>query len=347
MPQPNPPGGRASLPKIHHYVPQFLLREFSFGKKHKLYAYDKRDDRVFITNVDRAAAESGFNQFVVEGVGLVSAEPAFGDLEARTSPVLRRIVRDESIASLTREERALISSFVVVQLFRTRNYREMLRQAHTAFSEWLGARDVDSADVEGFAEPTEDTLARLQAQSALLSHEMAPYVDQKTWVLCRNTTSQPYFTSDNPVAFQNTLDLGQRTHGLAVEGIEIYLPLSRRLTLSMVCRSYEEMVRDIERKTLLLGMIGALPAALRENSRVAAEIAEAMRTGSALGQSPENVINKNSLQVRSANRYVYAGTDQFDLVRDMLRENPALREGGPQAGLGPPGNEFTQPPAGP
>jgi hypothetical protein len=336
--------GRPNRPKIHHYVPQLLLREFSFGKKHKLYAYDKRDDRVFITNVDRAAAESGFNDFLVEGVGPVSAEPAFGDLETRASPVLKRIVRDESIASLTREERALISSFVVVQLFRTRNYREMLRQAQTAFAEWLRTRDVDPADVEGFVVPTEGMLARLQAQTALSSHEVAPYVDQKTWVLCKNTTSQPYFTSDNPVAFQNTQDLAQRTHGLAVEGIEIYLPLSRRLMLSMVCRSYEEMVRDIEQKTLLLQMIGGLPAALRENARSAGEIAEAMKTGRALQQTPENVTNQNSLQVRSANRYVYSGTDQFELVRDMLRENPALREGGPEAGLDPPSEGLSHHP---
>ena len=41
----------------------------------------------------------------------------------------------------------------------------------------------------------------------------------------------------------------------------------------------------------------------------------------------------NSLQVMSSNRYVYSSTDEFDLVRQMLADQPGWRTG-PQIQIG-------------
>jgi hypothetical protein len=324
MPQHNMSAGRGALPKIQHYVPQFLLREFAFGKKHKLHAYDKRSGRSFVTNVDRAAAESGFYNFQVPGVGLVSAEPAMGVVESKVAPIVKRIIRDASIGGLTDEERARVSLFVAVQLTRTRNYRNMLGQGQTPFAGWLRSLGYHPALIDGWEEPNEEMLARQQAMTTLSAHELAPFVDDKAWVLLHNPTSQPYYTSDNPVALQNTKFQGAGTLGLGVAGIEIYLPLTPRLTLSMVCTSHEETMRDIAGKSQALRMVGAFPDELKENSRQVHEMLEAIETGRPLTQKAENVLNQNALQVKSATRYVYSHTDEFTLAEQMLLTDPGL-----------------------
>lgn len=68
-----------SRPKVHHYVPQFLLREFVTGSRQQLYAFDKQTGRTYATPIDRAAAESGFNDVDLDSGAW--AEDAFGVLE--------------------------------------------------------------------------------------------------------------------------------------------------------------------------------------------------------------------------------------------------------------------------
>ena len=53
----------------------------------------------------------------------------------------------------------------------------------------------------------------------------------------------------------------------------------------------------------------------------------AIDRGVPLLQDRDNVLNVNSLQVRYSARYVYSGTDDFSLVRAMLRDHPRLRTG--------------------
>lgn len=325
----NIPAGQAGLPKLHHYVPQFLLREFSFGKKHKVFAYDKQTDRVFATNVRNLAAETGFYNAEVDGVR-ISAEPVMGAMESDVAPLVRRIIREESLAWLAEEERAKLSVFTAVQLVRTRNYRDMLAQGQVRLAEVLRQRGIDPEQLEEYTEPTEDVLAAEQIRAAFSAHKVAPLIHTKPWILLKNSTPRPYFTSDNPVAFQNTMHEGPGTLGLGAAGIEIYLPLSKRLTLSMVCKGYEEKMRGISAMTDLLRLRGALPKNLESNSSQVAAIRAAIRDGMPLEQTVENVTNQNSLQVLSATRYVYSGTDDFALVRDMLQKEPDLRRGSPE-----------------
>ncbi|MET0399584.1 MAG: DUF4238 domain-containing protein [Longimicrobiaceae bacterium] len=315
-----PPGH----PKQQHYVPRFLLKEFGSGKKHRLYTYDKQTDRVFQTNPDKVAAENGFYDFTLEG-STFTAEPAMGSLETATAPVVKRILREESLASLTDEERRLLSLFVAVQYTRTRNFRDTLSDLSRRMAEWLRGA---GADAEGL-EMTEDDAAAMSVQMALDAHEFAPHIYDKAWLLLKNPTATPFYTSDNPVTFQNLDDFGPYGNiGLAVPGIEIYLPLGSRLCLSMLCRTREEQARDGIRKVEQLQR--TLPQRGRElesHALRARQIVAAFDEGVPLLQDRDNVLNVNSLQVRYSARYVYSGTDDFSLVRTMLRDHPRLRTG--------------------
>jgi len=101
----------SELPKIQHYVPRCLLKNFTRGNKPQIWVYDKKTDRSFQTNVKNVAAESGFYDFEHEDV-VVSMEPRLARLETSTSRLIKRIEREESIGWLSSADRMLLSLFV-------------------------------------------------------------------------------------------------------------------------------------------------------------------------------------------------------------------------------------------
>jgi hypothetical protein len=67
--------------KKHHYVPQFILRNFATEGGTRLYVFDKQTDRVFPANVADVAAENRLYEF------------SLGDLTATIEPSLQEFPR--------------------------------------------------------------------------------------------------------------------------------------------------------------------------------------------------------------------------------------------------------------
>jgi len=51
-----------NAPKLHHYVPKFYLSRFT-DEAFRLWAWDKRTDRIFLTTPANIAAETNFYRF--------------------------------------------------------------------------------------------------------------------------------------------------------------------------------------------------------------------------------------------------------------------------------------------
>ena len=113
--------------------------------------------------------------------------------------------------------------------------------------------------------------------------------------------------------------------GLAVLGIEIYLPITSTLSLVFYCRSHEEVIRN--------GVEICRANVARDQDRTIPHFGEllkwtrAFRNGTPLDLAPENVLNQNSLQVRQAERYVYSSIADFSLVKSMIANQPAHQRG--------------------
>lgn len=56
-------------------------------------------------------------------------------------------------------------------------------------------------------------------------------------------------------------------------------------------------------------------------------ILEALQTGEPLRSNPENVEFFNSLQISTAERFVFSSTEDFSIVKEMIQTNPELRHG--------------------
>ncbi|MGA3715913.1 DUF4238 domain-containing protein, partial [Escherichia coli] len=76
----------------------------------------------------------------------------------------------------------------------------------------------------------------------------------KDWYLLETRPEHPFYVSDNPVVLENRNDFGVYGNiGLAVPGIQIYLPLSSTLMLAMYCPSIRE--QKVREKQHLLHLI--------------------------------------------------------------------------------------------
>lgn len=77
----------------------------------------------------------------------------------------------------------------------------------------------------------------------------ADHVMSKHWVLMDTTPSMPFWIGDNPVAMHNHQDFGPYGNiGLALPGIEIYLPIHRKWTLCLWCPTLLDRMKSQQRE---------------------------------------------------------------------------------------------------
>lgn len=309
-----------SIPKLHHYVPRFLLRRFGVGKKDHLHVFDKHIGSVFKRSASKLAAENGFYDFELHGYPL-TIEPSLADLESSAANHIRRIVDERQLHPMDPVERGELARFFAVQLVRTRGFLETMRYLGSSMEAWLrkdGALDDFFAPDLAIGSGENAERASMARMIINAPKDFGAAIVGKDWVLLQTDHRHPYLIGDNPLTMHNMIDYSPRGNlGLMVEGIEIYFPLAPDLALAMWCPSHrEKLLEGIQRLDRFAGTWSNT-----------LDIIEAIQTGKPLWSLPENVEHFNSLQVLSAERFVFSSNGNFTLVEDMIRENPELRHG--------------------
>lgn len=306
------------IAKVQHYVPQFLLRNFGTGKKNKLHVFDKLMEKAFATNSKNVAAESRFYDFELGG-NIFTIEHELSRVEGQTKPIIKSILEMDSLAHLTAENRAQLSVFMAIQFTRSKWFREQYREFPKLLENAIRDKSNEDADLSAIAEyiqtPNENDLAILSVRSIMSAAEdYAIHFANKIWILGATDSKHPFLIGDNPVGLQNMIDMGLRGNlGLAVRGIEIYLPLSPKRILTMFCSSYEQIFRS-----------GAMQYGPTSEAH---QLWQGIGSGAPVIYRPENVLNVNAMQVRYAERFVFSSTDDHSLVRGMISENERYKKG--------------------
>lgn len=320
-----------SASQLQHYVPRFLLRRFADVQNGRVHVFDKHTDAAFIANPNKVAAKNGLYSFKFIGHDM-TLEPALAELEGRAAPHVARILQDRRLHPEDALERVELARFFAVQLVRTPAHRETWRDLWTRMETWLREQgmpdDYFQPDPKiGSGEHAERALAARMISTA--PQTMAPALMDKDWLLLATDAGHPFLLGDHPLAMHNDVDRGLRGNlGLNVEGIELYFPLSPRLALAMVCRSrHDELVKGIERLDRLAEARSPIVAEFRETWSSALDIVEAMQAGQPLRSSPANVEFFNSLQISTAERFIFSNGRDFTLAREMIEANPELRRG--------------------
>lgn len=314
-----------------HYVPRFMLRKFSSGKKPKVFVFDKSNDNEFQSNVKNLASETGFYELEVES-GVFSAEASLSKLEGTASGIIKKLVENEDLSILTKQEILLLSVFFAVQFVRTKEHRLKFEKLGSVLEERLRAMGANADQIKeaiGSSEDVDSTkLFGLRSISDV--SEFLPRFLNKTWLLYKNETDTPFYTSDNPVTLYNQNDYGLLGNlGLGVKGVEIYIPLSPNLLLSIVCPSISENI--ISQNAGIIddnGFVCELAAEiLGKDITELADLLAGIRTGSSIQVNEENVKMMNSLQVIHSSRQVYSSNGDFSLAKEMIKSDASYRSG--------------------
>lgn len=313
-----------------HYVPRFLLKNFARGKKPKIWGYDKSNDKQFHTNIKNVAAENGFYDLEVED-GVLTFEPGLAHLEANTSGIIKKLVTERSIRTLDEHEVAILAAFLAVQFVRTKEHRLRFEHLGELFAQKL--RDMGASE-DNIGELTKSSTGLPEGKligfrSIIGAKEFVPHFLNKVWVLFETSHKHPFYISDNPITLHNEQDHGPYGNiGLAVRGIEIYLPISTTLCLGLLCPTIAEEFQNAHENILLLDQTSpGLADAVMKRPEAARAFCEGLVNGTPIQIIEDSVTMINSLQVMYASRFVYSEIDSFDLVKRMINDNEKYREG--------------------
>lgn len=316
--------------KIQHYVPKFLLRNFGLGKKDHVWVYDKQSGRSFQTNAKNVASENRFYDFEIDG-NIYSLESGLSKIESKTKPVIEKILHSDTVSIIDASDRAMLASFLAIQFVRTKSFRMQWAELPGILRrkvESMGTSVALGSQAEALIqEPTENQI-KVETTRMILDapKTYGPYFLDKAWFLAKTTSSNPFILSDNPVSLQNHIEMEPYGNlGLAVRGIEIYLPLSSTRALVMWCPSLAQQVAEaadtIKRlpKSVLAAQVNNPDGILAMDS--------AIRTGSTLLYESTHVMNFNSLQVGRSERYLFSSKNDFALADRMINDYPQIRSG--------------------
>ena len=314
------------LPKNQHYVPQFLLKKFCFNKDSQIYVFDKSKEVVFETNIKNVAAENGFYNFKADGTTF-SIEHDLGNLETATAEIIGKIIKQESLAGMTSDEKAILSIFIAAQFSRTKQQRLMIKQMNDLLVEHIRRLGGDPNNIKGFTPfSSDDEINRFAIMT--LEENVKRFWSlfyERGWLLFKSTKLMHYYTSDNPVTLHNDNDFGFMGNlGLGVKGIEIYFPLSPNLSLGIIDESNEEMIRAGYKNLKKLQLD-------KRAKRVIKGLMHGLETGEFVQLANENVEFHNSMQVAFSSRFIYSIDRDFDTAYKMINMNPIYKRP-PQVG---------------
>ena len=184
----------------HHYVPRFLLRNFTRGARPRIWVYDKATDRTFHTNVKNVASEKGFYDLELDD-SVLTLEPGLATLETRTSTLFKVLARDKRLSNIDATGRALLAEFLAVQFVRTKEHRLRFEHLGALLAAALRERGASEEDIRRLVQEPEGVEgAKLAGIRALLeSRRLVPHLLSKAWVLFESRTDVPLYISDNPM----------------------------------------------------------------------------------------------------------------------------------------------------
>lgn len=282
--------------KNQHYVPRFLLREFSVRGgvgRPQVWCFDKQAERSFRTAVENVCAERSFYDFGSDQGG----ELAFAEMEGKLSQCHSTILKTRSLSLLPDHERVGLAVLVATQHMRTRAFRNGLKEAAAmAATDDNATQSVDAQRI--MPSPTsdgskEEPAKRLQFQ--LMNRALSAFTEsllEMKWILLVNKTASPFWCSDNPFTYSNPFPYDP-LDGLGFErpGSQTHFPLSHDLSLSIADPRFYAHHPDIT-----------------------------------LVDEIQNIIYNNHLQVQNAERFVFSCVDDFVLASEMVSRDPRLRE---------------------
>jgi hypothetical protein len=204
-----------NIVKYQHYVPILYLKKFTADLK-SIHVFDKFTGKRFVSNVDSVACEKYFYDLKEErdnNHATQQIEKNLGKLETKWQILLQTLVEDINQNNiLNTVYKSDLSLLLSVLLLRTKECREstkeFLGKTGSQMSQVI-AHDLFPQYSEEVINGTklvivDDYLADIHMQAVFnddVALNIAKLLQNHIWVIIRNVTPIPLYTSDNPVVF--------------------------------------------------------------------------------------------------------------------------------------------------
>lgn len=294
--------------KNQHYVPQFLLRRF-VDKNEQVNVYDKHQGRAFPSSTRNVASENHFYDLKFGDIE-IALEPAMTEIENSALGALNAIADSGSLSHLSGDSKGNIAYFMGTQMLRTRGALEMLHQIEEGFRRVAPSKGITPENMPGLF-MDDDQLKQMSLKNLQkMAKEFEPQFLNKDWLVLRDPDRR-FLISDHPLVRHNDDPANSLmgNNGIACEGIHIYLPLSPEFTLTCLCPTIADQLREDQTSKMPDTEIPLLVA---------------IDSGNSIDLIDDIVDFQNSLQIASAYRFVFSASNDVSLIEKVLAANPTV-----------------------
>lgn len=315
-----------------HTVPRFLLENFAISSEKKkrgkqVFALNKQTRQVMKMNVNDATVHTRFYNLHNQPE-TVSLESLLSLYEGSASTVIRNLISTKSIQGLSEEERSVLARFVTVQHLRTRGEYENQKHMAQGLYNTLKLKGIICEELEHYFS---DEVFELNTKSNFLDQIAGcdfetSIILSKEWLLFETTPDRPFYISDNPVTMYNEKEFTDRSNtGIALPGIQIYLPLSTTLVLAMVCPSLNDKLR--EERELIYKYIVSHRGGEQSNVFQRLSFLKDILDNRLVSIEDWRLNHLNNLQVWRAEQFIFSSIEDFERVKNLIDDCPELVDG--------------------
>jgi hypothetical protein len=286
-----------------HTVPRCYLRGFADADQH-FYSFNKRYKKAKRASVGQAAQSEYFYDFDPSTLRDPDADPQWVEktlsvLETRFKVVLDNFIAEAEAGEVSVEWASYMAQFVAIQWLRTRGARDTFMEIDTKFNQGivnqLYAHNFPGS-VPGKFTPGAGYEQALHAQ-VMFNHDHLMTIAERfwnlLWVVGRNRTEHPFYTSDEPVVRRRTPVINETSQPVPPDvGLEYAFPLNSEFVLVMLDRRMFSGFLPYERKTMEF--------------------------------EPEAVERYNATQVMQSTQYVFCSKRDFDLAEQLCNAHPIV-----------------------
>ena len=329
---------KTNISKSQHYVPKFYLKHFSKGNN-KIHVFSKENNKKFCANISKVANEKYF--YKIPDVSQLSnkesaltekqikqgIEELLASLDSKSSKALLKFFqhiqsdklktvrfRNDNVGLLeiNKDLRYNLSTFFVLQDFRTKEHKEFIREFYTGHlnkfyqfmsnnsdemkknNDELKKLGIDPKNLK--VVPKDEAIDLFYLQSLLDKKHvlgLSNILFNRKWSIGINNTNIPLFTSDHPLikySYKNTLYRG------GYSSDEIAIPLTPKYLLIMISPIFWKDITILNNENCMVQEL-----------------------------KKENVIFYNHLQVGKSYNYVFSNTNEFYMMQKYLKRNPEAK----------------------
>lgn len=311
--------------KIEHYVPQCYLEKWCMPDSNHVNVFDKEQDKTRTNHIEDVASEKYFYDidlsgvltkeevkfYNLEGVDLSriddeqyienffseNVESAFksalDDIISRARKMSTRKIKHRTFISKKRIH--LFSLLMAFQYIRVKDVRNSLEELVDMLNQALSEHSAPKEMIDKYGIISKKELKYIHGKIICNIDEIlkiANTFSEHIWILFKNTTYTPFFTSDNPIGTTAHIKHPYMSmSGLSSKGVEVYFPIAPDLMLILLEKTHHKIFKSKNRHIIEIDDI--------------------------------DIVNDyNSRCVMNSSRCVFSKTGDFSIIDKMKEKEP-------------------------